>query len=113
LIKVHEGAASGWPEEGKAQLAELDDLSFSRGVFSGPKPQDRPDTDAHERHQVTSGQGCRTDQVNACCDALKILALANHSPSKSESWFDISSSKELANEINSSRLESFAGTFLC
>jgi hypothetical protein len=37
---------------GEVQLTEMDNLSFFWGVLRDPKPQDRPDTDAHERHQV-------------------------------------------------------------
>jgi hypothetical protein len=30
----------------------MDNLSFFWGGLRDPKPQDRPDTNAHERHQV-------------------------------------------------------------
>jgi hypothetical protein len=57
---------------GEVQLTEMDNLTFFWGVLRDPKPQDRPDTDAHERHQVKTvesvGEGeepCRSAFASA------------------------------------------------
>jgi len=59
-------------------------LAFFWGVLRDPKPQDRPDTDAHERHQVKTvervGEGeepCRNAFASAFGTVRQFVDLFN------------------------------------